>query len=272
MIFILLSILCSVIIANLLLIFSHGKKVDILLIFLGNYFLASIFSFIQMAPGTFSIGMFEIIFGFFTGFCFLYNFYVYQKNISINGMSMSVGIMRVAVIIPTFMSILFFADTINNFNLLGIMVIVAAFWSVTEKNSIRQIIWLIVLFLISGITDSTLKIYAELGKTNQAPFVLILFASAFICTLFWIWKTKRIFYWQYFLYGMVLGIPNQLSTRFFLKGLETVPAPLAYPLTASSIVLLSILCDLIFWRKRFTHKQRLALFLLIIGIILINLR
>ena len=272
MIFVLLSILCSVIIANMLLFFSRGKRVDFLLIFLGNYLLASVFSYVQIAPGSFSIGMFEILFGFLTGFFFLYNFFVYQKNISLNGLSLSVGIMRVAVIIPTFMSVFFFADSMNRFNLLGILVIIAAFWSITEKNSIRQVIWLVVLFIVSGLTDSTLKIYAELGSVNQAPFVFILFVSAFICTFIWFLKTGRSFSWQYLLYGMALGIPNQLSTRFFLKGLETIPAPLAYPLTASSIVLLSIFSDLLFWRKRFTGKQRLALILLICGIVLINLR
>jgi len=272
MIFILLSILCSVIIANMLLLFARGKKVDILLIFLGNYLLATVFSYIQIPAGSLSIGPFEILFGFLTGFLFLYNFFVYQKNIDLNGMSISVGVMRVAVIIPTFISVLFFADRINSFNLLGLLVIVAAFWSITERNSIRQFVWLIILFIVSGLTDSTLKIYAELGRSNQTPFVFILFLSAFICTLFWVWKAKRPFSWQYILYGMALGIPNQLSTRFFLKGLEKVPATLAYPLTASSIVLLSIICDLLFWRRIFSFKERLALILLLFGIVLINIR
>ena len=272
MFFILLSILCSVIIANMLLIISRGKKIDIMMIFLGNYFLAAIFSFLQVSPANFSPSLFDILFGIFTGFCFLCNFIVYQRNIYINGLSLSVGVMRIAVIIPTFLSVFFFADRVNHFNFIGIMVILLAFWTITEKNKIGEYIWLIVLFFISGITDSTLKIYAELGQPDQAPFVFILFVAAFCFTLAWIIITRRDFSFRYFLFGLLLGIPNQLSTRFFLLGLEIVPAPIAYPLTASSIVLLSIVSDLFIWRKIFTPKQRLALFLLIIGIILINLR
>jgi len=272
MLFILLSILSSVIIANMLLILSRGKKIDIMMIFLGNYFLASIFSFLQVNPANFSPNLFDILFGVFTGICFLCNFIVYQRNIYTNGLSLSVGVMRVAVIIPTFLSVIFFADRISSFNLIGIMVIIIAFWTITEKNKIGQYIWLIVLFLISGITDSTLKVYAELGQADQAPFVFILFLAAFFSTLAWIIVTKRSFSLPYFLFGLLLGIPNQLSTRFFLQGLETVPAPVAYPLTASSIVLLSILSDIFIWRKMFTPKQRLALLLLIAGIVLINLR
>jgi drug/metabolite transporter (DMT)-like permease len=270
--FILLSILCSVIIGNALLLFSKGKKVDIIIIFLGNYLLASIFSFLQIRPGSFSVGPFEILFGLFTGFCFLYNFIVYQKNITINGLSLSVGVMRGAVVIPTFMSVLFFADRISTFNFFGILVILFAFWFISEKNTIRKFIWLVVLFIISGVTDSTLKVYAELGRPDQASFVFILFLAAFLFTLFWVWKTKRVITMKYFLFGLLLGIPNQLSTRFFLWGLETVPAPLAYPMTASSVVVLSILSDILIWRKIFTPKQRLALVFLIIGIVLINIR
>ncbi len=272
MIYILLSILCSVTIGNALLLFSKGKKVDIIMVFLGNYFLAAIISYVQLEPGSFSIGVFEIAFGFFTGFCFLYNFIVYQKNISLNGLSLSVGVMRGAVVIPTFMSVLFFADRINSFNFLGIMVILFAFWFLSEKNTIRKFIWLVVLFIVSGVTDSTLKVYAELGRPDQAPFVFILFLSAFFCTLFWVWKTKRLVSLKFLVFGLLLGIPNQLSTRFFLRGLETVPAPLAYPLTASSIVVLSILSDILIWRKIFSAKQRIALAFLIIGIVLINIR
>lgn len=270
--FILLSILCSVIIGNTLLLFSRGKRVDIILIFLGNYFLASIFSVAQIKPGSFTIGIFEIVFGLFTGFCFLYNFIVYQKNISLNGLSLSVGVMRGAVVIPTFMSVLIFADRISAYNFIGVFIILFAFWFITEKNTIRKFLWLTVLFIVSGMTDSTLKVYAELGRPDQAPFVFILFFSAFLCTLFWVWKTKRKFSLRCLGFGLLLGIPNQLSTRFFLWGLETVPAPVAYPLTASSVVLLSIISDLLFWRKVFTPKQRIALVLLISGIVLINLR
>ncbi len=270
MLYIFLSILCSVIIGNMLLYFSKNDKNDILLIFLGNYFFAAIFSFVQIKPGTLSFGTFEIVFGFITGFFFLYNFFVYQKNIALNGLSLSVGIMRVSVLIPTFMSVIFFDDFMSVVNLMGILVIVLAFWLITETSTLQKLIWIILLFFVSGATDSTLKIYNELGQPDQSPFVFILFSSAFICTLIWVVKTKRAFSLSCILFGFLLGIPNQLSTRFFLMGLETVPAPIAYPLTASSIVVFSIFSDIIFWRRMFTIKQRIALALLVAGIVLIN--
>jgi drug/metabolite transporter (DMT)-like permease len=272
MIFIFLSILCSVIIGNLLLGFSKGKSVEFMQIFLGNYFLAAIFSYTQLESKTLSVGTFEILFGILTGFFFLFNFIAYQKSIHTNGLSLSVGIMRVAVVIPTFMSVLVFSDAINFFNLFGVVTIVFAFIFITETKTYHNLIWLIILFLVSGMTDSTLKIYSELGKPDNTPFVLILFSAAFFFTLFAVIVSRRKFSWRFFGFGLVLGIPNQLSTVFFLAGLKSVPATVAYPVTASSIVVFSILSDILIWRRMFTVKQRLALALLVAGIALVNIR
>jgi len=272
MTYIALSILCSVAIGNLLQFFSKDKKLDIMTVFLGNYFFASIFSYLQKTPGSFSIGIFELIFGFITGFFFLFNFFILQKNININGLSLSVGVMRVAVIIPTVMSVLFFTDKIGIVSAMGVLVILVAFFFIMETRSLHNFLWICLLFVVAGFTDSTTKIYSELGKPDQTPFIFILFTSAFILTLLWKLIFNRQFNVKYICYGIVLGIPNQLSTRFFLMGLDRVPAPIAYPLTASSIVVLSIVSDIFLWKRMFTMKQRIALGMLVFGILLLNLR
>lgn len=272
MIFIALSILCSVAIGNLLQLFSKENNLDIMTVFLGNYLFASIFSYLQKSPGSLQFGLFELLFGFITGFFFLFNFFILQKNIKINGLSLSVGVMRVAVIIPTVMSVIFFADTIGLVNALGVLIIIGAFFFIMETRSLHNFLWICLLFVVAGFTDSTMKIYAELGKSDQTPFIFILFSSAFICTFLWKLFYNRQIVWKHLFFGVLLGVPNQLSTRFFMMGLDTVPAPIAYPLTASSIVVFSIVSDIWLWKRMFTMKQRIALGLLVFGILLLNLR
>lgn len=272
MVFIFLSILCSVTIGNLLQYFSKDNHLDIMTVFLGNYFFASLFSYMQKGSGTLTFGLFELIFGFITGFFFLFNFFILQRNIKTNGLSLSIGVMRVAVVIPTVMSVIFFADRIGLVNALGVLVIIAAFFFIMETQSLRNFLWICLLFVVAGFTDSTMKIYSELGKSDQTPFIFILFTSAFLITLLWKMVHNRKFVPKYLLFGIVLGVPNQLSTRFFMMGLDRVPAPIAYPLTASSIVVFSILTDIFIWKKMFTMKQRIALGLLVFGILMLNLR
>jgi len=270
MIFLLLAIACSVLIGNLLLIFTRDKNIDILVIFLGNYMVASLFSLGTSLPKGLSLNGFDIWFGVLTGLLFLSNFMAYQKNIRINGLSLSVGTMRVSIIIPALVAVSFFADRMSPVNIAGIVVIIMAFGYVTDIKALRNLFWLLLLFLVSGMTESTLKIYSELGSSNQSPFLFVVFTAAGLFTLSWILIGKRQFHIKSLLYGFALGIPNQLSTQFFMKSLKVIPATIAYPILASGIVLISILCDIFIWRKVFTLRQRIALGMLVAGVVLIN--
>jgi multidrug transporter EmrE-like cation transporter len=270
MIYLLLAVLCSVLIGNLLVIFTHNRNTDIRFIFLGNYIVATLFSLATAFPQGIRFSSFDLWFGALTGFLFLTNFIIYQKSITVNGLSLSVGTMRVAVIIPTLVAVLWFADKLIFLNLVGIGIIISAFVIVTDTKSFRNLFWLVFLFLISGFTESTLKVFNELGNQNQNPFLIVIFTSAGIFTLFWIAYEKRKMHWQSMLKGFALGIPNQLSSLFFLMGLKTVPATVAYPIYASGVLLFSILCDIFIWRKIFSVKQRLALGLLLIGVIVVS--
>lgn len=271
MLYLLLAVFCSVLIGNLLVIFNREPHCDLKFIFLGNYIVATAFSIIIALPQSIQFTGFDIWFGVLTGFLFLTNFVIYQRCIAINGLSLSVGTMRVAVIIPTLLAVLWFSDKMHFANLLGVIVIISAFISITDKKSLRNLYWLVFLFLISGVTESTLKVYYELGSANYNPFLIMIFASAGMFTLLWISLSHSNLNLKSLYFGFALGIPNQLSSLFFLKGLKSVPATVAYPFYASGIVFISIISDILIWRKFFTVKQRLALGLLVCGVILINL-
>jgi len=271
MLFLFLAVLCSVLIGNFLVVFNCKQNSDIRFIFLGNYIVAGLVSLVLALPQGISFKGFDLWFGALTGLFFLSNFVIYQRNIIVNGLSLSAGIMRVAVILPTLMSVIWFADRLGMVNLIGIAVIITAFTVLTEIKHLHNLFWLFGLFLISGLTESTLKIYSELGNPNQNPFLTVIFTSAGLFTLIWIALEKRKLHLKSLIRGFALGIPNQLSSLFFLLGLKTVPATIAYPFYASGIVLISILCDIFIWKQLFTVKQRLALALLFSGVLLVSL-
>ena len=272
MIYLLFSILCSVLIANLLVIFRKNKSSDILFIFLGNYFFASIFSFMTSTTPIREIGSFDIILGVITGILFLYNFIIFQKNIVINGLSLSVGVMRIAILIPILVSILFFLEKVLFLNYLGITIVFASFIFMTELKTFRKILWIIGLFLITGVSETALKIYKEFGHTDTGFFIFLLFGAAFVFNLLLIFTKKKTLNFRSFGYGLILGIPNQLTTKFFLKGLDTVPAPIAFPFVASSVVLVCFLTDIFIWKKTFILYQKIGFGLMIAGIVLLNIR
>jgi len=207
-----------------------------------------------------------------TGILFLYNFIIYQKNIIINGLSLSVGVMRIAILIPILISIFFFLEKIVFLNYLGIIIVFSSFIFMTEMKTFRKILWILCLFLITGISETALKIYKEFGLEDTGFFIFLLFGTAFIFNLTLIISKKRARNFRSFGYGLILGIPNQLTTKFFLKGLDSVPAPIAFPFVASGVVLLCFMTDILFWKKSFNVYQKIGFGLMILGIVFLNLR
>ncbi len=271
MIYLFLSVLCSVLIANFLMVVGRKGTMSMLPIFLGNYFVASLSSAFGMsiAPGVFS--SFDIIFGILIGAVFLLNFWVYQKCILANGLSLSVGAMRIAMIVPILIALIFFGESLGLLNLIGIILGILAFSLKADPKALHNMLWIIALFAISGLNDASMKIFKELGSGNEALFVYLIFSSAFVYTLASILISKLKFQPRYILYGFALGIPNRYSTVFFLKALDSIPAAIAYPLLAVAIVVMSIICDIFIWKKQASGKDYLLWALLVLSLILLNI-
>ncbi|MBW6513216.1 MAG: hypothetical protein K0B87_00450 [Candidatus Syntrophosphaera sp.] len=267
-----LSVLCSVLIANLLMVFNRGGRISILPIFLGNYLMAGIFSYASLPSGRLvGLPAFDILFGILTGSFFLANFWVYQRSIVVNGLSLSVGVMRIAMIVPILLAVAVFRESLGLWNILGIGLGLAAFGLKANPRELHNLLWILGLFLISGLTDASLKVYKELGSGAEPAFVFIIFSSAFVFTLGAILLARIPVTLKSILLGLALGIPNRYSTVFFLKGLDSVPAAIAYPLVAVSIVLLSIISDLALWKKQASRRDMLLWALLVLSLLLLNL-
>jgi multidrug transporter EmrE-like cation transporter len=275
---ILLSILCSVGIANLLMLFGKLKRhADpdprhaMLPVFLGNYIMATVFSYLAVPRGGFQLHAFDLGLGIAAGALFLTNFWVYQRSIVINGLAISVSVMRVAMVLPVLVSLLIFAERLKPLNFAGIALAILAFMLKPGGEGRHHLVWLIALFAVSGLTDLSLKLFKELGSGSEALWIGMVFSSALIFTAALIIIRKVKLGWLPLLFGFGLGIPNRLSTVFFLKGLATVPAAVAYPVTASGIVLVSVISDALFWKRVPVRRELLMYALLALGLILLNL-
>jgi len=241
-----LSIIMSVAIANLLSLYKKNKSTKFLLVFLGNYFLASIFSFVDRGSSITSVRSFDVITGIITGILFFATFLIYQHNISKNGVSLSVGAMRFSVVVPIVMALLVFNESILWLNVAGIILVLLAFAYLTDTSSFHSIFWLALLFLGTGIADSIMKIYEVYGLESTRPFMIFIFGSAFIFNLLIVIFRKTSFHLRSFLLGMILGIPNRLTTKYLLDALHEIPASVVYPIFAASVVVLGIFSDVIF--------------------------
>jgi len=272
MISLVLSILCSVAIANLLTWFNRSSRNDIYYIFAGNYLVASLFSWSTNHIPVHQAGIQEYGLGIVAGLFFLINFLIYQKNIIRNGQSISVGMMRVSLIIPTLLSIFIFNETLFFIKYLAIALIILAFLRLSFTGHISKPGLALVLLMVTGFTDSFMKVYDETGLAEPTLYLAILFTSALCFTIFLIIYKKRSFNFHSITLGFILGIPNQLTTKLFMDSLTSIPASIAYPLLASGVVLLAVVTDAFIWKRKFSAKALFAYSVLLIGIILLNVR
>lgn len=269
MVYLVLAILCSVTIANMLHLFSE-KKANILVVFAGNYLVAAAFSAAANRLPLVAISKIDVGFGVLVGTLFLFNFVLYQQNIKRNGISLSSGAMRFSLVIPTLVSILLFNETILPIQTFGMAIVLLSFIFLTKGGSLHSILWLLSLFLFTGLTDTAIRTYKQIGS-HESLFMVILFVTALIANLYWVFHKKTKFDRKSFIYGLALGIPNMLTTKFFLKSLDTVKAPVAYPVFSAGIMFLCIISEIFFWKTKYLLRQKLALVLMLIGIVLINL-
>ena len=77
---------------------------------------------------------------------------------------------------------------------------------------------------------------------------------------------------KYLLWGVLLGIPNQLTAFFFMKSIDSIPAVIAYPTLAASVVLGSIFTDAFIWKSKLKRSDVILLVTILVGVVLINIK
>ncbi|MDP8232689.1 MAG: hypothetical protein P9L91_08495, partial [Candidatus Zophobacter franzmannii] len=250
MLWLFLSIICSVAIANLLKLYQEkDKSAPILVIFFGNYLFAAIFSYLLAKPLPTDVVPKEIISGIVFGALFIISFFVYQRNIKVNGISLSVSIMRLSLLIPIILSVLAFGDRLNIVNFIGIAIVFTVFMVMGKQKDKMNILWLFLLFFTVGWAESGMKVFKEISSHSDAFFLTLVFTSAALIALTAALIQKKKVISKYLLWGVLLGIPNQLTAFFFMKSIDSIPAVIAYPTLAASVILGSIFTDAFIWKS-----------------------
>lgn len=269
MINLLISAIFGILIANILKL-SSKKEVSALSLFSGNYFCTTVLSLFQIKDYPQILNHFDTAIGVILGLFFILNLFIYNTNLIKNGVSLSVSVMRISIIIPVVLSLVIYSENINLHTVVGILMILSVIILLTKSHKNSNILLIILLFLITGITDFFFKIHQQSGLGYDNFFLLVVFISAlFFTLLFMLFKKKKLHLFS-ILIGVLLGIPNYYTSFFFIKALNILPAVICYPINSSLIVLGSFFSDLCFWKSSFKWYQYLLYLGLIISIIVLN--
>jgi len=277
MIFLLLAVLSSATISVIMRLSSHRVKANLSML-CANYLVCSVlgaayagFSLMPVGAEGFS-GTAAL--GVLNGVLFLASFMLLQFNTRKNGIVLSSIFMKLGLLVPILMSVLFFHEMPTWLQLLGFCISVGAILLINlQKDGLKGFSWeLLLLLLLGGSADAMSKVYEVLGEpalSNQFLFYTFVVALVLCSGLALLKKERPTFAELGF--GFLIGIPNFFSSKFLLGALTSLPAVVVYPTFCVATMLLVTLAGVCLFKERLPRRQWIALGAIILALVLLNI-
>lgn len=214
--------------------------------------------------------------GVISGMLYLGNFIFLKYNMQKNGIVLSSTFMKLGVLIPTLMAVFVFREMPRTSQVIGIAIAVVAivifnFEKEAMKDGSHKYL-LLVLLLLSGITDSMAKVYEQMGEEAGSDYyLLVTFLVAFALAVILAFRNQSGIHVADLGYGLLIGIPNYYSARFLLKALGSVEAVLVYPLYSVATIILITIAGVFIFKEKLSKQKIVALMLVLLAICLLNL-
>jgi len=213
--------------------------------------------------------------GALNGLIYLSGFALMQWNTRHNGVVLSSVFMKLGILVPTVLSVVWFKEVPTMLQIIGFIVAVVAIVIINYQKGtqLSRSSWaLLLMLLMGGMGDGMSKVYEVYGTPGfKNLFLFFTFLSALVLCIGLMFARKERLGRKELLYGAVLGIPNFLSSLFLLNSLSSVPAVIAFPTFSVAVILVVSLAGLLFFRERLTKKQLLGAALICIALVLLNL-
>ena len=278
--FLLLVILCSTSIA-LILKHNDTRNGELIVLLAGNYLVASLIALILLLINPSAKFSFQtLLFGAALGFLFVITFFALALAIRHAGTGLAITSSRLSVIIPIIISILFFNESPNELYVIGflftLITFVLFYFSVKsghkDGDGILKYFFLIAVFIGIGINDFALKFFKVWRSELEEPFfIFFIFSSAFIYSTIYIIIKKIRIRPQTAMWGVLLGIPNVLTTVFLLSALAILSAIVVFPIMNVGIILLTTLLAFLIWKEKLNRWGVFALASGLLAILFLSL-
>ena len=225
-----------------------------------------------MTPGDlgFPLGL-----GAVNGAMYLGSFALMQWNTRHNGVVLSSVFMKLGILLPTVLSVVWFRETPTAVQIIGFVLAIAAIFILNFQRGVtlsRSGWALILMLLVGGMGDGMSKIYEVYGDPGfRNLFLFFTFLAALILCLGLVASRKERLGLKELAYGAMLGIPNFLSSLFLLNALATVPAVIAFPTFSVAVILVVALAGVCFFHERLQPRQILGGMLICLALVLLNL-
>lgn len=198
-----------------------------------------------------------------------------QSSTRKNGVVLSSLFMKLGLLVPFVVSILFFHEFPTWLQVAGFCLAVGAIvvFNLKKEGEVNRFgVGLILLLLLNGGVDAIIKLFEELGPVQLSDhFLCFSFSVAFVlCMGIVIFKKERPD-GKALLYGGMIGVANFFSSKFVLAALTQIPAVVVFPTYSVATMLVVTLSGVVFFKERLKKRQWLAFAGVIAALIMLNI-
>lgn len=218
---------------------------------------------------------FTVILGFVGGIFFLGGFVLFQRNTERNGIVLSSIFMKLGLLVPMVLSVVFFRELPTWTQIVGFCIAIFAIFLINgngEKGKDRLSWQLLAMLVLCGGSDAMSKIFKVMGPeklSNQFLFYTFAFALM-LCIALVIHKKERPGIRE-LLFGTAIGIPNFFSSKFLLLALADLPAVVVFPSFSIATMLVATLAGVFFFKEQMGKRRLLALLAILAALLLLNI-
>lgn len=287
MVYLALAVVCSLAIG---VIFKLARRVGIdrLGLLTVNYFVAMLLA-LGIGPdvaldGRASDITLLISVGLLNGVLFVVGFGLYAAAIDRVGLALSAATMRISVLIPFVASWVIWHELPTTLQLPGMVVAVGAFglMALAPADRNRRTVadhpaaMLALLFLVAGITDTTLKVYDEhlADFASRSTYLFVAFAGAFVSGVLYLFRSRRslssALSVRTLAGGLALGLLNYGSVEFFLQALAELPGTLVFPVNHVAVLVGGTLLGVLIWKEVLSRSNWLGIGLACLALALLT--
>ena len=279
MLFLLLALLASSVLALVLKYLNASSPYGVYLV---NYITCALLAFAAMEPRALYNGdPTPCWLGGITGLVYLASLAVNGYSIHKNGAILSSVFTRLGVLVPIVLSVTLFGERPTLLQGLGVALAVAAavimngFSQKTAPAPAEHKVYLLPLvltLLLNGTSDAMSKVFTQLGRRqDDGLFMFYIFLFAGLATLVLLVKSRRALTGRDVFFGVLVGVPNFLSSRLLLAALTELPAFLVYPSYSVGVILVISVASFFLFRERLNRRQMGAAGMILGALVLLNL-
>lgn len=214
--------------------------------------------------------------GLFNGILYVVSLVLMQINIRKNGVTLPNVFSKLgSLIVPLIASVIFFGEVPGVLQIVGAVIAMLSIVAInkgSEQSAVASMGMLAVIFVVDGLGSVMSKVFGEVCNPLLSDhFLLFTFASAFAVCLVMIIRGKETFGVNEIIYGMGIGIPNFLSSRFLLQALAELPAVVVYPTRGVATIVLISLAGVLMFKEKLSKRQWYAMGAILVSVALLNI-